>query len=396
MAPAPSPLLRDGVQDRTARIALTWPQHWRREVPSGTDLRLEGDGLVLTVRSRPSDLRIAEESAALLGRLPGSAPGLRVVGVDPWDAAGAPGRLVEYAKPTNEHTASTNDGSGTVLVSHLLLVTGRHRVDVLLERALVDVDPTDGLAFAVLESVRVEGPVTAQPSRTLEDLHVAEPDAPELGPALDPAALATLQGLAGRRWNPAALRTPGGRALVEAGVVGRFGTVPSATAAIMAPWEAGAEPTTLERRGRVGVATRLQAWSGEASVTLVDGVDEVRIGALAPDAAVGHAAWRLGITPAWTWPFRTERLPTDLVERRLAGETVSLPGDVEDEVLARFWAAPWAVTHLRRAGRPRPVTLVQAEGLGFARVGAASAGSTAFRVEASANVYRLLVRTFVG
>lgn len=243
------------------------------------------------------------------------------------------------------------------------------------------------------------------PNAPLEDLEpplaVVEP---AVGPAIDDEALATLQGMAGRRWNPSALRSPGGRTLVDRGLVGRFGTIPASTAAILAPWADDAQPLTLEQHHADGTTSRVRAWTGATTATVLastarDG-DESAVGTLALDALVALLAGRIGITPAWTVPTITPRLPTGLLERRLGNDAdaAALPGDVRDAdpVLAALWAAPWMVSYLRRPGHPRPLTIVRADSIGFARVGAATGDETAFRVEAPANLYRLLVRSVVG
>ncbi|WFR65902.1 hypothetical protein P9139_12225 [Curtobacterium flaccumfaciens] len=94
-----------GTEDRTARLTLRRPDAWRREDSAQADLRVTGDDVVLTVRSRPSDRTIAEEHTSLLERLPGSVEGLRLIGSDPWTATGAPARLVEYVRPTRAVTS---------------------------------------------------------------------------------------------------------------------------------------------------------------------------------------------------------------------------------------------------------------------------------------------------
>jgi hypothetical protein len=144
--------------------------------------------------------------------------------------------------------------------------------------------------------------------------------------------------------------------------------------------------------------SRLQAWSG----TVVDGTDDTDsvITRLAPERVVAIAAGRLGVGPAWTFPFRTGSLRADLLGRRLAGGDAApdLPASIveADPRLARFWAAPWTVSYLRRPGKPRPITIVHAEGHGFARVGRTEAGASAFWAESPANVYRSLVRAFLS
>jgi len=378
--PAPVPL---GTEDRTARLTLRRPDHWRREEHPQADLRLTGDDVVLTVRSRPSERTIAEEHTGLLERLPGSVEGLRLVGCDAWTAAGAPARLVEYVRPDDEH-----DVAG----AHLLFVTGRHRVDVTVERPLARLLATDDLVFAVLDGVRATEPAPARPQRELEPLPEAPPEPPLAGPRISAAALGTLQGLVGRRWNPTVLRTEAGRELVEAGLVGRLGTLPEPTQALLVPWQDGTEPVTLERQLPDGRRTRLQAWSD----TVVDGADDVVVASLPPERTVALLAGRLGIGPTWTFPFRTGSLRADLLARRAGGgpDVPDLPPAVADgdPRLARFWAAPWTVSHLRRPGRPEPVTIVHAAGHGFARVGRTVAGETAFRTDSPANVYRSVVR----
>jgi hypothetical protein len=447
-------LERPGTPERTARLTLTRPDHWRSDVPSGTDLRISGDGVVVTVRSRPSDNTIADESRGLLARLPGQVDGVLVVGCDPWNDAGAPGRLVEYRKPSTEDAprevpavpqtgaddgqAGRSDGqagrgdgraghsdgrtghggvdvdaldTGDRFVAHLLLATGRHRIDVVAERAQADVQATDDVVFAILTSVRVTAPVApaflaaTSPNAPLEDLEPPRvADEPVIGPAIDDEALATLQGMAGRRWNPTALRSPGGRTLVDRGLVGRFGTLPASTARILAPWTDDAQPLTLEQHHPDGTTSRVRAWTGDGTATVLASVapdsDESSVGTLALDALVALLAGRLGIAPAWTVPTITPRLPTGLVERRLGSgaDAAALPTDIRDAdpVLAGLWAAPWTVSYLRRPGRPRPLTIVRADGVGFARVGATAGDETGFRVEAPANLYRLLVRSVLG
>jgi hypothetical protein len=276
-------------------------------------------------------------------------------------------------------------------------VTGRHRVDVTVERPLRRLLDTDDVVFAVLDTVRAVGPVTAVATPVLETLP-APPPAPELpGPRIGPEAVAALQGMAGKRWNPSVLRTPAGRELVDAELVGRFGTIPPSTAALLEPWADDAQPVTLEQHDDDGRVSRLQAWSG----TVVDGTDEgAVVASVAPERVVALMAGRLGIGPVWTWPFRTGSLRADLVGRSLVrGEgRPALPPEVAeaDETLARFWAAPWTVSHLRRPGRARPVTFVRAEGVGFARVGRTEAGATAFRAESPANVHRSIVRALTA
>ncbi|KQO65096.1 hypothetical protein [Curtobacterium sp. Leaf261] len=475
--PGPAPTSA-GIVERTARITLTRPVHWRSEVPSGTDLRISGDGVVVTVRSRPSDNTIADEARGLLARLPGQVDGVLVVGCDPWSAADAPGRLVEYRKPStvdmsaaapdvaagagaagaqapspapvpapapaaadtgrrpddghqhddghrhdghrhdghrhdrHQHDdRATSDAAGDRFVAHLLLTTGRHRIDVVAERAQADVRSTDEVVFAVLESVRVTSTVPAafldamSPNAPLEDLvPAAHPAEPAVGPAIDDAALAALQGMAGRRWNPSALRSPAGRTLVERGLVGRFGTIPASTTAILAPWADDAQPLTLEQHHPDATTSRVRAWTGVDTATVLvstaPDADESAVGTLTLDALVALLAGRIGIAPAWTVPTLTPRLPTGLVERRLGGDAdaAALPTAIRDAdpVLARLWAAPWTVSYLRRPGRPRPLTIVRADEVGFARVGAVTGDETAFRVEAPANLYRLLVESVLG
>ncbi len=143
--------------------------------------------------------------------------------------------------------------------------------------------------------------------------------------------------------------------------------------------------------------SRLQAWAG----TVVDAPDDRGsvLARLSAERVVQTAAGRLGVGPVWTFPFRTGSLRADLLGRRLAGgdDAPDLPADLAeaDPRLARFWAAPWTVSFLRRPGAARPVTVVRAEGLGFARVGRTEAGETAFSAESPANVYRSLVRAFL-
>ncbi|QKS14046.1 hypothetical protein HUN58_15400 [Curtobacterium sp. Csp1] len=381
-----------GTEDRTARLTLHRPDHWHREDAQQADLRVTGDDVVLTVRSRPSDRTIAEEHTSLLERLPGSVEGLRLIGSDAWTAAGAPARLVEYVRPTADEWTEGGDVAG----AHLLFVTGRHRVDVTVERPLRRLVATDDLVFAVLESVRATEPTPARPQRDLEPLPAPAP-APVLdGPRVSVAALATLQGLVGRRWNPTLLRTEAGRELVEAGLVGRLGTLPESTQALLAPWQEGTQPVTLEQHLPDGRRTRLQAWSD----TVVDGTDDVVVGSATPERVVALLAGRLGIGPTWTFPFRTGSLRADLLGRRVGGGTDApdLPASVAegDPRLARFWSAPWTVSHLLRPGRPEPVTIVHAAGHGFARVGRTTAGETSFRTDSPANVYRSVVRAVLA
>lgn len=389
LVPDPPAAAAGQTEDRTARVRFVRPTGWRTEEAAGTDLRVRGDDVVLTVRSRPSDRAIGDENASLLERLPGSVDGLLLVGCDVWTTAGAPARLVEYVRPDEE---------GDVAGAHLLLVTGRHRVDLTIERPLARMTATDDVVFAVLDSVRVLDRVTASGSRSLEPLPVLLSGSTLTGPSLGAEAVSTLQNLAGRRWNPALLRTDGGRELVAADLVGRFGTVPPDTAAVLAPWAAGVQPTTLDQHDDDGRVTRLQAWSGTVVDTGADGRSVVA--SVAPERVVGLLAGRLGIRPTWTWPFRTSVLPGDLLDRRLAGgeSTPDLPAAVaaDDPTLAAFWAAPWTVSALVRPGRTRPLVVVSAEGIGFARVGRTEGGTTAFAAEASANVYRTLVRALLG
>lgn len=378
-----------GTEDRTARLTLRRPDHWRREDAPQADLRLTGDDLVLTVRSRPSDRTIAEEHTSLLERLPGSVDGLRLIGCDPWTTADAPARLVEYVRP---------DEGGDVAGTHLLFVTGRHRVDLTVERPLARMLATDDLVSTVLESVRATEPTPVRPQRELEPLPVALP-APQLdGTHLGTEALTTLRSLAGRRWNPTLLRTPGGRELVQSGLVGRLGTLPEPTQELLGPWADATQPVTLEQRLPDGRATRLQAWSE----TVVDGTDETggTVARLPVERVVALMAGRLGIRPSWTFPFRTATVGADLLARRTGGAAVAtdLPAAVAeaDPRLARFWAAPWTVSSIRRPGRPTPVVVVHAEGIGFARVGRTDAGETAVRTDSPANVYRSVVRALLG
>lgn len=382
----PAPL---GTEDRTARLTLRRPDAWRREDSAQTDLRVTGDDVVLTVRSRPSDRTIAEEHTSLLERLPGSVDGLRLIGCDPWTTTGAPARLVEYVRP---------DEGGDVAGAHLLFVTGRHRVDLTIERPLARMLATDELVFAVLDSVRATEPAPSRVQRDLETLPDAAPAPTVDGARIGPEALATLRSLAGRRWNPTLLRTPAGRELIEAGLVSRLGTLPEATQTLLAPWEADAQPVTLEQRLPDGRATRLQAWSE----TVVDGTDdgEAVVTGLTAERVVAVMAGRLGIGPAWTFPFRTGSLRADLLGRRTGGadDAPDLPAAVAeaDPRLARFWSAPWTVSSLRRPGKPTPIVVVHAEGQGFARVGRTEAGQTAFSTDSPANVYRSLVRALLG
>ncbi|MDN4648283.1 hypothetical protein [Curtobacterium sp. PsM8] len=389
LVPDPPAAAAGQTEDSTARVRFVRPSGWRTEEAAGADLRVRGDDVVLTVRSRPSDRAIGDENASLLERLPGSVDGLLLVGCDVWTTAGAPARLVEYVRPDEE---------GDVAGAHLLLVTGRHRVDLTIERPLARMTATDDVVFAVLDSVRVLDRVTASGSRSLEPLPVLLSGSTLTGPSLGAEAVSTLQNLAGRRWNPALLRTDGGRELVAADLVGRFGTVPPDTAAVLAPWAAGVQPTTLDQHDDDGRVTRLQAWSGTVVDTGADGRSVVA--SVPPERVVGLLAGRLGIRPTWTWPFRTAVLPGDLLDRRLAGgeSTPDLPAAVaaDDPTLAAFWAAPWTVSALVRPGRTRPLVVVSAEGIGFARVGRTEGGTTAFAAEASANVYRTLVRALLG
>ena len=389
LVPDPPAAAAGQTEDRTARVRFVRPTGWRTEEAAGADLRVRGDDVVLTVRSRPSDRAIGDENASLLERLPGSVDGLLLVGCDVWTTAGAPARLVEYVRPDEE---------GDVAGAHLLLVTGRHRVDLTIERPLARMTATDDVVFAVLDSVRVLDRVTASGSRSLEPLPVLLSGSTLTGPSLGAEAVSTLQNLAGRRWNPALLRTDGGRELVAADLVGRFGTVPPDTAAVLAPWAEGVQPTTLDQHDDDGRVTRLQAWSGTVVDTGADGRSVVA--SVPPERVVGLLAGRLGIRPTWTWPFRTAVLPGDLLDRRLAGgeSTPDLPAAVaaDDPTLAAFWAAPWTVSALVRPGRTRPLVVVSAEGIGFARVGRTEGGTTAFAAEASANVYRTLVRALLG
>jgi len=378
-----------GSEDRTPRLTLRRPDHWRREEAPRADLRLTGDDVAVTVRSRPSERTIAEEHTSLLERLPGSVDGLRLIGCDPWTEVGAPARLVEYVRP-DEH--------GDVAGAHLLFVTGRHRVDLTVERPLARMLATDDLVSAVLESVRATEPTPVRPQRELEPLPVAAP-VPQLdGTHLGPEALATLRSLAGRRWNPTLLRTPAGRELVHTGLVNRLGTLPETTQELLAPWADETAPVTLEQRLSDGRATRLQAWSE----TVADGTDEtgVTVTRLPVERVVALVAGRLDIRPTWTFPFRTGSLPADLLARRTGatGTVPELPAAVaaEDPRLARFWAAPWTVSSLRRPGRPEPVVVVLAEGIGFARVGRTTAGETSLRTDSPANVYRSVVRALLG
>jgi len=384
-----------GTEDRTARVVLRRPDSWQRADTAQADLRVVGDDVVLTVRSRPSDRAIGDENASLLDRLPGSVDGLLLVGCDVWTTVGAPARLVEYVRP--DASAEEDDGPGDIIGAHLLFVTGRHRVDVTIERPLARLADTDDLVFAVLDSVRAVGPVTTGATRDLETLPAPLAPTTVDGPRLTPEALATLQGIAGKRWNPTLLRTPGGRELVDAGLVGRFGTLPAGTQALLEPWAAETQPTVLEQHRPDGRVARLQAWSR----TVVDAPDDTGavLTRLAPQRVVALAAGRLGVRPTWTFPFRTGSLRADLLDRRLAGgdDAPELPAAVAeaDPRLARFWAAPWTVSYVRRPGKPTPVTLVHAEGIGFARVGRTEAGASAFSAESPANVYRSVVRAFL-
>ncbi|TCK63047.1 hypothetical protein [Curtobacterium sp. PhB136] len=394
--PVPVPL---GTEDRTARVTLRRPDSWQREDVAQADLRVTGDDVVITVRSRPSDRAIGDENGSLLDRLPGSVDGLLLVGCDVWGTVGAPARLVEYVRPDagRDDGHEDTDGPGDIVGAHLLFVTGRHRVDVTIERPLARLDDTDDVVFAVLDSVRAVGPVSATSPRELEPLPDAAAPAEITGARLGHEALTTLTSMAGKRWSPTLLRTPGGRALVEAGLVSRFGTVPATTQELLDPWSGDAQPTTLEQHLPDGRVSRLQAWSG----TVVDAPDDTVsvVTRLAAERVVAVAAGRLGVGPAWTFPFRTETLRADLLGRRLAGgdDAPDLPAAIgeADPRLARFWAAPWTVSHLRRPGKPRPITIVHADGIGFARVGRTEAGASAFSAESPANVYRSLVRAFL-
>ncbi|WP_413398882.1 hypothetical protein [Curtobacterium sp. CT11-45] len=111
-------------------------------------------------------------------------------------------------------------------------------------------------------------------------------------------------------------------------------------------------------------------------------------------------AGRLGIGPAWTFPFRTGSLRADLLGRRTSGADAApdLPTAIAeaDPRLARFWAAPWTVSSLRRPGKPNPIVVVHAAGQGFARVGRTEAGGTVFATDSPANVYRSVVRALLG
>ncbi|WP_242091113.1 hypothetical protein [Curtobacterium sp. DN_7.5] len=376
-----------GTEDRIARLTLRRPESWRREDTPQADLRIGGDDVVLTVRSRPSDRTIAEEHTSLLDRLPGSVDGLLLVGVDVWTTADAPARLVEYVRP---------DEDGAVVGAHLLFVTGRHRVDLTIERPLSRMLATDDVVFAVLDTVRATERTPVRPHRDLEPLPGAPTPTVVDGPRLTAEAVTTLRSLAGRRWNPGLLRSSAGRELIDAGLVGRLGTLPDTTQALLAPWGEDTQPTTLEQRLPGGGESRLQAWDG----TVVDGTEDQVVAAATPERVVALMAGRLGIGPAWTFPFRTGSLRADLVARRLGGgdSAPSLPADVAegDPRLARFWTAPWTVSHLRRPGRPEPVTIVRAEGHGFARVGRTEAGATAFSADSPANVYRSVVRAVLG
>jgi hypothetical protein len=403
MVAAPSPG-SSSVEDRTARLVLSRPERWTRDVPSGTDLRVSGDGITVTVRSRPSDNAIDDECRALLDRLPGSVDGVLVVGCDPWTTAGAPARLVEYSRP------GVDQGADPVFVSHLLAITGRHRIEVVAERPVPALAATDDLVFAVLDAVRVTDPV-----RGTDTTFGALPEIPtpsiSVGTHIDAEGLATLQALAGRRWNPATLRTAGGKALVDAGLLGRFGTMPATTGALLAPWAALAEPATLEQRADDGTRTRLQSWQTSGApgvsdgaeprptVTVVDGDDEhgYEVGVLAATDLLTLVAERVGLAPSWTWPFRVEQLPEHLLGRRIdeGPDAVPLPDAIDDDVLRRFWAAPWTVSRFRRAGRPAASMFVRAHGVGLARVGRTVAGSTPFRAEAPANAYRSFARALL-
>lgn len=376
-----------GTEDRTARLTLRRPDSWRLEDVPQADLRVSGDDAVLTVRSRPSDRTIAEEHTSLLERLPGSVDGLLLVGVDVWTAVGAPARLVEYVRP---------DEDGDVAGAHLLFVTGRHRVDLTVERPLTRMLATDDLVFAVLDSVSATEPAPARPTRVLEPLPTGPAPVGLDGRRLTAEAVATLRSLAGRRWNPGVVRGTAGRELVESGLVGKLGTLPDATQDLIAPWAEDTQPTTLEQHGPDGGGTRLQAWGS----TVLDGTDDQVVASVTPERVVALMAGRLGIRPVWTFPFRTGSLRADLVARRLDGDDAApdLPADVAagDPRLARFWTAPWTVSHLRRPGAQHPVTIVHAAGLGFARVGRTEAGATAFSADAPANVYRSVVRAVLG
>ncbi|MBT2504097.1 hypothetical protein [Curtobacterium sp. ISL-83] len=372
-----------GTEDRTARLTLRHRDRWQREESAQADLRVSGDDVVLTVRSRPSDRSIGDESSGLLDRLPGSVDGLLLVGCDVWTEAGAPARLVEYVRP---------DEGGDVAGAHLLFVTGRHRVDLTIERPLARLLETDDVVFAVLESVRATEPTPSRPARELEPLPDPAPAPGLTGPRISAAARGTLRSLAGRRWNPTLLRSAAGRELIEAGLVGRLGTLPDSTQTLLAPWEGDAQPVTLEQHLPDGRESRLQAWGD----TVVDGTDDAVVASLSPERVVALLAGRLGVGPSWTFPFRTGSLRADLLGRRLTPGTDApdLPTAVAeaDPRLARFWAAPWTVSHLRRPGAARPVTIVRADGHGFARVGRTEAGETVFATDSPANVYRSIVR----
>ncbi|WP_022905199.1 hypothetical protein [Curtobacterium sp. B18] len=134
----------------------------------------------------------------------------------------------------------------------------------------------------------------------------------------------------------------------------------------------------------------------------MDGTDETGavIAQLPVERVVAIVAGRLGIGPAWTFPFRTGSLPADLLARRTSGSEAAadLPTATAeaDPRLARFWAASWTVSSLRRPGKPNPIVVVRAAGQGFARVGRTEAGETVFTTDSPANVYRSVVRALLG
>jgi hypothetical protein len=218
-----------------------------------------------------------------------------------------------------------------------------------------------------------------------------------VGVHLDADAFALLQGLAGRRWNPSTLRAPGARQLIEQGLIGRFGTMPPATSALLEPWVASTRSITLEQQTDQGVRSRVQTWAAPEAdgATVVDGTDEsgYDVGVLESASIATLLALRLDVRPSWTWPFRRATLPEGVLSARLDGSPAGLPAAfADDEVLERFWSAPWTVSHLRATDAAGTATFVYARGIGHARVGRTSDGATAFRAEAPANVYRRIAR----
>lgn len=389
------------VDERTPTVHFGRPAAWQRgdDRPS---LTIGGGEITMEVRSRPSDSSIADESLALLGRLPGAGDGVVVVGCDPWTGAGAPARLVEYAR------VGPSAGEG-VFIAHLVVADGRHRTDVIVERPLLTLEATDPTVFAILDSVRAIAHVRGA-DRVRESLPALAPLPFPDGIHLDADAFAALRGLAGSRWSPTALRSWAGRALVDAGLISRFGAVPPTTTALLATLTA--EPIVVEQERSGGPVTRLQAFvtppsarpevrshdSGERSIgaTLVDGdaTTGYRIVAASIAGTIAALSGRLGIRPTWTWRFRTARLPEGLVEARCAGDAsaAALPDEArDDEALVRFWEAPWTVSTLRPTGGRRVVRILRAHGVGFARLGRPMNGSVAIRAEASANVFRTVI-----